>query len=338
VLPRIIFYPAIKSTSSSAVTVLTRVKPIQNLNTMSTTTPSNPLPFVPSGPPTNGNSGLPLAVDISVTFDGEALGVGMVPGSSQPPSMSIAASYLNAADDHPMDDELEFAALHDRLSGLYLSDTEMDDGDNDSDPNCVTDSESDSESSEEEEEDDGEDDPQQSLEADENEMMDEETDVQMLLDPVSQSEFMFRHNYHAWIASQGPNISFTVRCKSVQEGRMIATESVRLWYRDFRGQRQSFLQAIIDRYQLLGEHDITGFTVKERRSKTWVDCGADEETWNSLLARIRNPIADDTIRGIADAVRAKLKVLVGGDRNSFVGKIVDRGIYPVMEEEDDPDL
>jgi hypothetical protein len=303
---------------------------------MSTTTPSNPLAFGLSGPPTNGNSRLPLPVHMSVTFDRKALGVENERGSSPPASVSTAASYFHAADDDAMD--VEFAALHGRLSGLDLSDAEMDDGDNDSDPNFVTDSESDSESSEDEEEDDEEEDWQQSLEEDENEKMDEETDVQMLPDPAIPPQFMSRHNYDSWIASQGPNIVFTVRCKPVQESRMIAAESVRLWYRDFRGQRDSFLQAIIDRYRLLGEHDITRFTVKERRSKTWVDCGADGETWNSVLARIRNPIADDTIQGIASAVRAELKVLVGGDRNSFVGKIVDKGMYSVMEEEDDPDL
>jgi hypothetical protein len=299
-----------------------------------TSTTSVPPPFVFNGRRTSGNNAPPppLPLDMSFAFDHEeedAEDAGSSPAPTERdhsprPSMSSTTSSFDADDDDAMD--VEFSAVHSKFSGLDLSDTDMDDSDSDS--NFVTDSDTDSEPSVEDEEEDAEEDSQQPPEEDE--------DEEMLPNPHIPPHFT-SPQYEAWLAAQVPNVVFTIRCKPLLEGSMIAAHSIRLWYRDFRGKRDAFLQAIIDEYQLLGEEDITGFVVKERRSKTWVECGIDEQTWNTVLNRIRNRFADENLTGSALAVRAELKVLVGGDQD-LEGKIVEKGTYPVVEPDDDPDL
>jgi len=80
-----------------------------------------------------------------------------------------------------------------------------------------------------------------------------------------------------------------------------------------------------------------GFIVKERRSRVWVEFGRDLESWEKVLGRIRNRFADENLTGSAIAVRAELKVLVGGE-DEWGGSVVEKGVFGGGVNEDDPDL
>jgi hypothetical protein len=256
-----------------------------------------------------------LPVNMSFAFDDDA------PSSSPAPTERDDGDYDDAM-------EMEFDAVHGKLSKLELSDTDMEDSDSDS--NFATDSDTDSEPSDEDDaDDDAEDDDQLPLGGSEDE------DADMTANPHIPPHFASPH-YDAWLAAQTPNVIFTLRIKPLLAGSMIAAHSIRLWYRDFRG-RDAFLQAIVDEYQLLDVNEISGFIVKERRTKTWAECGADEQSWNIVLGRIRNKYADENLTGSGMAVRAELKVLVGGG-DELKGKVVEKGRYPEVELLDDPDL
>lgn len=143
--------------------------------------------------------------------------------------------------------------------------------------------------------------------------------------------------YEAWLAAQTPNVAFQIRIKPLIAGSMIAAHSIRLWYRDFAS-RAAFLARIVDEYQLMGADDICGFVVKERRSRVWVQFGTDEPCWHAVLGRIRHRLADENFPGNAVAVRAELKVLVGGGPLPLQGQIVDKGVFRPGGDDDDPDL
>ena len=143
--------------------------------------------------------------------------------------------------------------------------------------------------------------------------------------------------YETWLAAQTPNVAFQIRIKPLISGSMIAAHSIRLWYRDFAN-RAAFLARIVDEYQLMAD-DICGFVVKERRSHVWVQFGTDEPCWHAVLGRIRHRLADENFPGTAVAVRAELKVLVGGGPLPLQGQIVDKGVFrPGGGDNDDPDL
>ncbi|KAA8914245.1 hypothetical protein FN846DRAFT_927072, partial [Sphaerosporella brunnea] len=268
-----------------------------------------------------------LPVNMSFAFDH--------PGSSPAPTEA------DGSDDEAMD--LEFESVQGKFSNLDISDTEMEeeedeegeegdggDSDSDSDSNFATDSDTDSSVSDSDEEAEAE----AEAEAEDEELLPpvEDEDEEMP-NPYIPPHFTSPH-YESWLAAQTPNIIFSARIKALIEGTMISAHSVRLWYRDFKSYT-AFLDAIVDEYQLLDMDEISGFVVKERRSKTWIECGADEQTWNAVLARIRNRNADENLTGSASAVYAELKVLVGGE-DELVGKIVEKGSFPAVSPDDDP--
>ena len=248
-----------------------------------------------------------------------------------------AYSDSDASADSDDEMELDLEDVHDKLHALELSDTVMADSDSDSDFG------SDSESSESgdgdgdsDADDDGADVP-------------EPTAAELLSEAAADGACIVPPNphvpppitspdYDAWVAARTPNIIFSVRIRPLVDGTMIAAHSTLLWYRDFATRRR-FLEHIVEEYALLNVYDICGFAVKERRSGVWVELGTDDASWASVLARIRNKIADENLTGSANAVSADLRVLVGGV-DDFKGAVVEMGkfVRVKLQPEDDPDL
>jgi len=274
----------------------------------------------------------PLPVEMSFAFD-------------QPlsPASTIADSD-HCRDGDAMD--CEFDSVQGKLSALDLSDTDMEDSDSDS--NFATDSapSSPSASSEEGEEGDGDGDGDGIDEDDPIPPLDEDggmgEGVAIAAAAAMRSNLWVPPHftspqYEAWLTAQTPNIFFTLKIKPLVCGSMIAAHSIRLWYRDFAS-RNAFLLAIVDEYKLLDVTEITGFVIKERRSRVWVEFGPDEESWNAVMSRIRNRFADENLTGSGMAVRAELKVLVGGEDDMLLGQIVEKGKFADVDPDDDPDL
>ncbi|KAF8243014.1 hypothetical protein K440DRAFT_87715 [Wilcoxina mikolae CBS 423.85] len=254
-------------------------------------------------------------------------------GEDQPPSptstiadnfdlspIPSSASSSTGVDDDDDAMDMDIEGVHGQLSKLELSDTDMEDSDSDSNFSAST------SSSEAVSDDDDDDDISDAPPPPE----EDDLPPNPYLPPHFTSPL-----YDAWLASQIPNILFQIRIKPVIPGSMIAAHSIRLWYRDFVS-RGAFLGKIVEEYQLIGVGDICGFIVKERRSGTWVEFGKDEESWGTVMGRIRNRFADENLTGSAIAVRAELKVLVGGE-DEWQGKVVEKGVFGGLGE-DDPDL
>jgi len=265
----------------------------------------------------------PLPVEMSFAFD--------QPSS---PTSTIADGDHDGGD--AMD--CDFESVHGKFNALDLSDTDMEDSDSDS--NFATDSAPSSPSASSSEggnDSDGvdEDDPIPPLD-DEVEGAAIAAAAATRSNPWIPPHFM-SPQYDAWLAAQIPNIFFTLKIRPLVVGSMIAAHSIRLWYRDFTS-RDAFLQAVVDEYKLLDVTEISGFIVKERRSRVWVEFGADQESWSAVMDRIRNRFADENLTGSGMAVRAELKVLVGGEEGMLWGKIIEKGKFANVDPEDDPDL
>ncbi|KAF8541616.1 hypothetical protein BDD12DRAFT_828536 [Trichophaea hybrida] len=237
------------------------------------------------------------------------------------PSSTSSSTGDDDDDDDVMDMDIE--GVHGQLSKLELSDTDMEDSDSDSNFSASTSS---SEAVSDDDDDDDDDDISDAPPPPE----EDDLPPNPYLPPHFTSPL-----YDVWLTSQIPNILFQIRIKPMVPGSMIAAHSIRLWYRDFVS-RGAFLGKIVEEYQLIGVEDICGFIVKERRSGTWVEFGKDEESWGTVMGKIRNRFADENLTGSAIAVRAELKVLVGGE-DEWQGKMVEKGVFYGLGE-DDPDL
>ncbi|KAI5858485.1 hypothetical protein BZA05DRAFT_414285 [Tricharina praecox] len=303
---------------------------------------TTPAQYIFSGNDRNGSrdsstdhfSVSPLPVEMSFAFD-------------QPtsPASTIVDGDGDRGDDHNAMD-CDFESVHGKLNALDLSDTDMEDSDSDS--NFATDSAPSSPSASSSEGSEGandtddidEDDPIPPLDDDEEGEGEEGAAIAAATasrnNPWIPPHFM-SPQYETWLAAQTPNIFFTLKVKPLVLGSMIAAHSIRLWYRDFAS-RDAFLQAVVDEYKLLDVTEISGFVIKERRSRAWLEFGADEDSWNTVLDRIRNRYADENLTGSGMAVRAELKVLVGGQEEVLWGKIVEKGKFANGDLDDDPDL
>lgn len=294
-------------------------------------------PFFFSAASTNGLPLPPPSLPIAMSFCFNS-----TPSPSPPPTdhedtdVDVDVDYTSSsgADETDVSDsedyamEFEFDTVQGKLSKLDLCDADMADFDFDSDFATASESDSDSESDH-----DSDSDSDPVIEPTPLELIADSTDAPNPHIPPHFTSPL----YDAWLAARTPNIVFSIRIKPLVTGSTIAAHSTRLWYRDF-STRAEFLDRIVDEYGLLNVGDICGFVVKERRSGVWVEFGADEVSWNGVMERIRNKTADENLTALSSAVRAEMKVLVGGECEYQAGVVIQKGTFVrVVDPDDDPD-